>query len=87
MENLKAGDCAEKTSEGILRNVKMLQQKAAPGAYIRVLAPLEKVPAGEETMRLLQEKLAGDDRVKSWIFPQNMQKRELPLWKNISLQK
>ena len=42
----------------------MLQQKAAPGAYIRVLAPLEKVPAGEETMRLLQEKLAGDDRVK-----------------------
>lgn len=64
MENLKAGDSSEKTSEGILRNVRMLQQKAAPGAFIRVLAPLEEVPDKEETMRLLQKKLAGDVCVK-----------------------
>ena len=50
--------------EDIVRNIRMLQQKTAPGACIRVLAPLEDVPGRNETMRLLEEKIAGDDCVK-----------------------
>lgn len=56
-ENLKAGGSAEKTLQGIIRNVKALKM-AAPRAEIKVLAPLEDVPYRKELNSLLRQTLA-----------------------------
>ena len=56
-ENLKAGGSAEKTLQGIIRNVKALKM-AAPRAEIKVLAPLEDVPYRKELIALLRQTLA-----------------------------
>ena len=62
-ENLRSGDSAEKTVEGIIRNVRALKQ-AAPNGLVKVLAPLEDVPLRAETAALLRKALENEERAE-----------------------
>lgn len=61
--NLLAGESAESTVAGVMRNLAALNDWV-PSAQVKVLAPLEPVPYEKEFNELLQRALGGNDRIE-----------------------